>query len=384
MTWKPMGPGQFLASMNRRAFLKGSVAAAVGAAAAPALWTPEAAHAQQNVLTLLSWPGYAAPEVVGPFEQANGVKVVGKEYTGGDNMLALLNSSPPGTFDLVLSDAEYVHMLREADLIQKLDPAAFPMDDFWPEFQKFAGFWDGSDMYAIMTSFGFLGMTYNAEKLKREEMESYKVMWDPKVQKKVGMYDWYLPPMLCLSLHNGNKPPFDISDEQFAKLKDTLFSLKPQVAGIGAFAGAFSMLSQGEAWIMPGTGAWLTLLLKKDGVPVDDIVPEEGGLQWSEGMGIAKSSSKPELALKFLQYMASPEGQMRVAIKPAYSGSIPSKAGWKLLGEQHPDWAKLLLHELGKPNVMDEYAKGKIFIRDLPKQQSLEEWNQAFTEFKNL
>ena len=44
----------------------------------------------------------------------------------------------------------------------------------------------------------------------------------------------------------------------------------------------------------------------------------------------------------------------------------------------------LLLHELGKPNVMDEYAKGKIFIRDLPKQQSLEEWNQAFTEFKNL
>jgi spermidine/putrescine transport system substrate-binding protein len=381
MMWKPMGPGQFLASMNRRAFLKGSAAAA---AAAPALWTPRPAHAQQNVLTLLSWPGYAAPEVVGPFEQANGVKVVGKEYTGGDNMLALLNSSPPGTFDLVLSDAEYVHMLREADLIQKLDPAAFPMDDFWPEFQKFAGFWDGSDMYAIMTSFGFLGMTYNSEKLKREEMESYKVMWDPKVAKKVGMYDWYLPPMLCLSLYNGNKPPFDISDEQFAKLKETLFTLKPQVAGIGAFAGAFSMLSQGEAWIMPGTGAWLTLLLKKDGVPVDDIVPEEGGLQWSEGMGIAKSTSKPELALKFLQYMASPEGQMRVATKPAYSGSIPSKAGWKLLGEQHPDWAKLLLHELGKPNVMDEYAKGKIFIRDLPKQQSLEEWNQAFTEFKNL
>jgi spermidine/putrescine transport system substrate-binding protein len=384
MMWKPVGPGQLLASLNRRSFLKGSAAAALGAAAAPTLWTPQPAHAQQNVLTLLSWPGYAAPEVVGPFEQTNGVKIVGKEYTGGDNMLALLNSSPPGTFDLVLSDAEYVHMLREADLVQKLDPAAFPMDDFWPEFQKFAGFWDGSDMYAIMTSFGFLGMTYNAEKLKREEMESYKIMWDPKVQKKVGMYDWYLPPMLCLSLYNGNKPPFDISDEQFAKLKETLFSLKPQVAGIGAFAGAFSMLSQGEAWIMPGTGAWLTLLLKKDGVPVDDIVPEEGGLQWSEGMAIAKSTSKPELAQKFLQYMASPEGQMRVAIKPAYSGSIPSKAGWKLLNEQHPDWAKLLLHELDKPNVMDEYAKGKIFIRDLPKQQSLEEWNQAFTEFKNL
>src|SRR5262249_58481552 len=171
----PPSPGQILAAMNRRTFLKGS-AALVGAAAAGGL--PRSGRADEKVLTLLSWPGYADPEVVGPFEQASGVKIVGKEYTGGDNMLALLNSSPPGTFDLVLSDAEYVHMLREANLIQKLNPADFPLDDFWPQFQKFGGFWNGNDMFAIMTSFGYLGMTYNAQKLKREEMSSYKVMWD--------------------------------------------------------------------------------------------------------------------------------------------------------------------------------------------------------------
>lgn len=379
--FQAMSPGQVL-SMTRRGFLKGSAALA-GAAVAESLW-PGRAAAQSDVLTMLSWPGYTAPEVVGPFQQKHGVKVVGKEYTGGDNMLALLSSSPPGTFDLVLSDAEYVRMLREADAIEKLDPNDYPLEDFWPEFQKFGGFWHGDDMYAIMTSFGFLGMTYNAEQLSREEMTSYKVMWEEKMKGKVGMYDWYLPPMLCLSLYNGNRPPYDISDEQFAKLRESLFSLRPQVVGIGAFAGAFSMLSQGEAWIMPGTGAWLTLLLKKDGVPVDDIVPDEGGLQWSEGLAIAKGTPKLELAKEFVQYMASPEGQVRVALKPAYSGSIPSKAGWKLLNEQHPDWAELLLHQFDKRNVMDEYKEGKIFIRDLPKQQPLEEWNRAFTEFKNL
>jgi spermidine/putrescine transport system substrate-binding protein len=379
--FEPMSPGQFMA-LTRRKFLKGSAAMA-GAVAAGQLW-PERAHAQENVLTMLSWPGYTAPEVVGPFEQEHGVKIVGKEYTGGDNMLALLSTSPPGTFDLVLSDAEYVRMLREADVVEKLDPNDYPMEDFWPEFQKFGGFWDGDDMYAIMTSFGYLGMTYNAKELSRDEMKSYAVMWEEKVKGKVGMYDWYLPPMLCLSLYNGNKPPYDISNEKFAELRETLFSLRPQVVGIGAFAGAFSMLSQAEAWIMPGTGAWLTLLLKKDGVPVDDIVPEEGGIQWSEGLAIAKGTPKLELAKKFVQYMASPEGQVRVAIKPAYSGSIPSKAGWTLLNERHPDWSQLLLHEFDKPNVMDEYKEGKIFVRDLPKQQSLEDWNQAFTEFKNL
>jgi spermidine/putrescine transport system substrate-binding protein len=374
-------PGHLAAAISRRGLLKGSAAATAGIVAASAL--PKSGRAE-DVLTVLSWPGYTDPEVVGPFEEAHGVKVVGKEYTGGDQMLALLNSSPPGTFDLVLSDAEYVHMVHEAGHLDPLDPAEYSIDDFWPEFQNFPGLWSGDDMYAVMTSFGYLGMTYNTEQMSREEMQSYKIMWDPKATGRVGMYDWYLPPMLCLSLYDGNRPPYDIDAAAFAKLKGTLNSLKPQVVGIGAFAQSFSMLSQSEAWIMPGTGAWLTLLLKKDGVPVDDIVPDEGGLQWSECMGIATASEKKDLAKLFLQYMASPEGQVRVAIKPAYSGSIPNKAAWTLLNEQHPDWAALLLHELDKRNVMDEYAEGKIFIRDLPKQQSLADWNDAFTEFKNL
>ncbi|MEX1110027.1 MAG: extracellular solute-binding protein [Dongiaceae bacterium] len=374
-------PGHLAAAISRRGLLKGSAAATAGIVAASAM--PKSGRAE-DVLSVLSWPGYTDPEVVGPFEEAHGVKVVGKEYTGGDQMLALLNSSPPGTFDLVLSDAEYVHMVHEAGHLDPLDPADYSISDFWPEFQNFPGLWSGDDMYAVMTSFGYLGMTYNTEQMSRDEMNSYKIMWDPKVTGRVGMYDWYLPPMLCLSLYDGNRPPYDIDAAAFEKLKGTLNSLKPQVVGIGAFAQSFSMLSQGEAWIMPGTGAWLTLLLKKDGVPVDDIVPDEGGLQWSECMGIASASEKKDLAKLFLQYMASPEGQMRIAIKPAYSGSIPNKAAWTLLNEQHPDWAALLLHQLDQRNVMDEYAEGKIFIRDLPKQQSLADWNDAFTEFKNL
>ncbi|MEX2201633.1 MAG: extracellular solute-binding protein, partial [Dongiaceae bacterium] len=348
-------PGHLAAAISRRGLLKGSAAATAGIVAASAM--PKSGRAE-DVLSVLSWPGYTDPEVVGPFEEAHGVKVVGKEYTGGDQMLALLNSSPPGTFDLVLSDAEYVHMVHEAGHLDPLDPTDYSISDFWPEFQNFPGLWGGDNMYAVMTSFGYLGMTYNTDQMSREEMNSYSIMWDPKAKGRVGMYDWYLPPMLCLSLYDGNRPPYDIDAAAFEHLKATLNSLKPQVVGIGAFAQSFSMLSQSEAWIMPGTGAWLTLLLKKDGVPVDDIVPDEGGLQWSECMGIATASEKKDLAKLFLQYMASPEGQMRIAIKPAYSGSIPNKAGWTLLNEQHPDWAALLLHQLDQRNVMDEYAEG--------------------------
>ncbi len=364
-------------TISRRSVVKG---AAVFAGAAPFI-IPSRAFSQQKVLTLLSWPGYAAPEVVGPFEEEHGVKIVGKEYTGGDAMLALVNSSPPGTFDLILADAEFIRMLRGADIIETLNADDYPFDDYWPEFSDFPGLNEDGKLYGIMTSFGYLGLTYNTEKLTPKDVTSYKVLWDEKVKGQVGMYDWYLPPMLCLSLYNGNRPPFDISDAKFAELSATLMSLKDQMVGIGSFSGTFSMLSQGEAWAFVGTGAWLTTLLKKDGVPVADVIPEEGGIQWTEAMTQVKGSKNPDLAVKFLQYMASPEGQVRTAIKPAYSGSIPSKAGWKKLNAEYPEWADLLEHRLDKRNIMDDY--GKIQIRDLPKQQELSEWNQAFTEFKS-
>jgi spermidine/putrescine transport system substrate-binding protein len=364
-------------TISRRSVIKG---ATVFAGAAPFI-IPSRAFSQQKVLTLLSWPGYAAPEVVGPFEEEHGVKIVGKEYTGGDAMLALVNSSPPGTFDLILADAEFVRMLRGADIIETLNADDYPFDDYWPEFRDFPGLNEDGKLYGIMTSFGYLGLTYNTEKLTPKDVTSYKVLWDEKVKGQVGMYDWYLPPMLCLSLYNGNRPPFDISDAKFAELSATLMSLKDQMVGIGSFSGTFSMLSQGEAWAFVGTGAWLTTLLKKDGVPVADVIPEEGGIQWTEAMTQVKGSKNPDLAVKFLQYMASPEGQVRTAIKPAYSGSIPSKAGWKKLNAEYPEWADLLEHRLDKRNIMDDY--GKIQIRDLPKQQELSEWNQAFTEFKS-
>src|SRR6056297_1824031 len=90
--------------LNRRTVLRG-----LGASAAvPLLSSPYVARAQENTLNLLCWPGHSDPEVVGPFEEKHGVRVVAKEYVGGDNMMALVSQSPVGAYDVILADAEYV------------------------------------------------------------------------------------------------------------------------------------------------------------------------------------------------------------------------------------------------------------------------------------
>ena len=314
-----------LSRLNRRQVIRGAGMIAGTTALSGAI--PKIARAD-DTLNLLCWPGHADPAVVKPFEEKYHVKVVAKEYVGGEAMLALMNQSPPGSYDVVLSDAEYVIMLRDGGFIEQMNPADYPFADFWPEFQKFEGHWLDGKLYSVIIRFGYLGLGYRTDMLSADDVKSYKILWDNKVKGKVGFFDWYLPSMGCISLYNGNKPPYDISDAAFGKLKETVFSLKPQSAGFFPMAAVFSNLTNGTAAVIPGVGDWITLLLSKNGVPVAATVPSEGGIQWTESLSICASSPKKDLAKAFIQYMASPEGQVRTARLPAYWASIPSKAGW--------------------------------------------------------
>ena len=367
--------------LGRRGVLRG-LGATAGLLAAPTILT-RPAYGDDKTLNLLCWPGHADPAVVGPFEEKYGVKVVAKEYVGGDNMVALVNQSPVGTYDVILSDAEFVIQLRDGGFIDPMTPEDYPFEDFWPEFQKFPGHWLDDELYSVIIRFGYLGVSYRTDVFSKEEVDTYEAMWDPKVTGKVGFFDWYLPSMGCLSCAAGNAKPYDIDDAGFTALQDKLFSLKPQTSGYYSMADTFASLTNGDAAIIPGVGDWITLLLSKDGVPVDSWVPKEGGVQWTESMSIGKGTSKPDLAKAFIQYMTSPDGQALSAQMPAYNASIPNKAGWKKLNSDYPEIAKLLRHTFDDRNVMDEYAEGKIHIRQTPVQQEIEDWTDVWTEFKS-
>ncbi|UUZ76967.1 hypothetical protein LP414_06110 [Polaromonas sp. P1(28)-13] len=73
-----------------------------------------------TTLNMLAWYGHGEPDIVAEFEAQNNCKIKPKYYTGGDNMLALISQSPVGTYDLILSDAEYVPQLQKRAMSRNL------------------------------------------------------------------------------------------------------------------------------------------------------------------------------------------------------------------------------------------------------------------------
>ncbi|MEM7694198.1 MAG: spermidine/putrescine ABC transporter substrate-binding protein [Pseudomonadota bacterium] len=336
-------------------------------------------------INMLAWYGHAEPDMVEEFEAENNVKFVPKYYAGGDNMLALIAQSPVGTYDVILSDAEFVQQLNAAGYIEPMDSALFPFDDFWPEYQKFPGHWTGDQLWSVMVRFGLLGVAYNTDTLTREEAMSYNAYWNEKVSGKVGHFDWHLPSLGQMSLLNGNRDPspFDIGGDAWDAVMEKTLSLKPQVGGYFDYGGTFASLKNGEMLAMAGIGDWITGVLRKDGAPVDSVIPDEGGIQWTESYSIGKGSTKQDIVNKFIQYMLSPRGQVRSIQMAAYPGLSPTKSGWKAIQEANPAEAErsglITGHAQSPIKLLDEK---RIFFRDIPQQQSLEDWNDFWSEYK--
>ncbi len=356
--------------------------------AATALCTPfiSRAWATTTEINMLAWYGHGEPDMVSEFEAANNVKFKPKYYAGGDNMLGLIAQSPPGTYDIILSDGEFVQQLNAAGYIEELDAADYPFDDMlYDDFKKFPGHWKDGKLFSMMLRFGHLGVSYNKNAISAEEAMSYSCFWKSAVKGKVGHFDWHLPSLGMMSLYNGNGSNlWDLSGSQWKKVQETTLTLKSQVGGYFDYGGTFNSLKNGEMLAMCGIGDWITGVLEKDGAPVGSVVPKEGGIQFTESYCIGKGSEKAGIVKKFIQYMMSPVGQVKSAQMAAYPGFAVTKSGRAKLIELDRKEAERTGQIDGMANDPISLLKdGRIHYRNIPVKQSLEDWNDFWSEYKN-
>lgn len=182
----------------------------------------------------------------------------------------------------------------------------------------------------------------------------------------------------------GNNAPaaFDIYEDVWDAVMENTLSLKPQVGGYFDYGGTLASLKNGEMLAMPGIGDWITGVLQKDGAPVASVIPEDG-IQWTKSYSIGKGTTKHEIINKFIQYMLSPRGQVRSIQMVAYRGLSPTRSGWAAIQEANPAEAdRSGLIEGHDQSPIKLLSEGRLFFRDTPRQRSVEDWNDFWSEYK--
>jgi spermidine/putrescine transport system substrate-binding protein len=277
------------------------------------------APAAAEELNALIWCDHADDALLQPFEKANNVKVNTKQYEGTGAGLAIVDQSQPGDWDVMVIDSIDVRRGVERKLFEPLPEDQLPFADMFPQVRlDQATKFDGK-RYGITEKFGYNTLSYNKAKVDPNDMQSLAALYDPKYKGRLAIYDYYLPVIGMAALAAGKKTA-DLTEADLPAIKEILLKLKANAKLTGEVTASQTALATGEVDVLVGGGEWVTGGLAKENPNLTFSIPKEGGILWSQSLTMFAASKKKELALKFIQYIMSPEGQARLATSSCYWG----------------------------------------------------------------
>ncbi|MEM1287684.1 MAG: extracellular solute-binding protein [Pseudomonadota bacterium] len=368
---------------SRRTVLKGL---AGGAAFATSFSIFSRESRADESLRVLCWPGYEESAVIEEFEDLHGVKVDFKIYIGGEQMLQFFAQVPPGTFDAIISDAEYVEKLVAQGAVEPFAKTDVPnLSQYHPNFAEFAPMEVGDGtVHGVATRFSFYGISYNRDVLSDEEAQDWNSLFLPKLAGKVGMFDWYLPNLgnASLAVSPGNMTPYDIPDGTLSEVRDWLLRVRPQVSMFGSSSQPLvQALIAGDIFASP-TGD-LDIDLKLAGYDnFSSTIPSQGGVRWQEVATLCSGSRNKELAMEWIRYMSGSKAQASLVYTDAFKARGPNMS----VVDHWDDDQKSLLSYVPDPNnpnqMMVETLIERSMPRGLPQQQAEQQWIDIYNEFK--
>ena len=285
-------------------------------------------------LNALVWCDHTDPALIAPFEERFGVKVNLKEYEGTAAGLAILDQSRPGDWDVLVIDAVDVGRAVEAGHLAEIPADALPTADFFPELVMAGNNTVDGKTYAVTEKFGYNTIAYDKTRVDPADMADMASLVSGKYDGRIAIYDYYLPVLGLVAMGQGLATA-DITAETLNTLKEPLFALKAASKQVSDVVSSQTALATGEVDIIIGGGEWLTAVLAADNPNLDWTIPTQGAVRWAQSIGIVAGSTQPDLALEFVKYITSPEGQARLATASCYWGMpANAKAGDVLTPDQ--------------------------------------------------
>ncbi len=309
------------------------VAVRTALASALALLALGGAASAAEELNALVWCDHTDPALIEPFEKAHGVKVNLKDYEGTGTALSIIEQSRPGDWDVFVVDGVDVPRVVDAGILAPLPEGVLPTSDLFPELVMAENHTRGGKTYAISEKFGYNTISFNREKVDPADMRDMAVIWSDKYKGKIAIYDYYLPVMGMVAIGLGKKTA-ELSADDLPAIRDKLFAMKALAKQVGEVVSSQTAIATGEVDVLVGGGEWVTTGLTAEIPALDWVLPDQGGVRWSQSIGVFADSKRKELALEFVKYILSPEGQARLATSSCYWAMPANASAGKHLSAQ--------------------------------------------------
>lgn len=140
-------------------------------------------------LNLYTWDGMFPQEVLDGFTKETGVKINYSNFDYDEDMLAKLEETKGGDYDLVIADDYIIELAIKEGLVQKLNKEQIPdFSNINPLYQ--GQFYDQNDEYTVPYGAGIPLIVYDKEAVGFE-IKSYEDLWNKALEDNIAIIGNY-------------------------------------------------------------------------------------------------------------------------------------------------------------------------------------------------
>jgi spermidine/putrescine transport system substrate-binding protein len=353
----------------------------------------------EGELNFANWPLYIDQDddgnmpTIEQFEEETGIAV---EYTEsiedntsffGTIQPALEAGQDPGYDIIVMTDWMIGNMARLGYLSQidvERDVANFTANAD-PVYLERS--YDPGNLYSVPWQSGITGIAYNPE-LVDEEITSLGQLLDPALIEKycgqIGMFVEMRDSMSFALLYNGVTPT-EATLEDVGAAQQVLLDQAPCVRGYYGNEYADELANGSLAITMAWSGDVFQLQL--DNPDLQFVVPEEGGILWTDNMAIPVGAAHPNAALAMMDYVYDPEIAAQIAEYVNYITPVPGaqeivrQHAQEAADEGDQETADYLTAVAESPLVFPtEDMLSRLYSYKVLDEEEERQWNELFNE----
>jgi len=267
------------------------------------------AHAK-DVLHLYNWNNYIAPETVKRFEEQCKCEVKQTYYSDNEELLAKLAAGAKG-YDMLVPTGNALESLIKQKALKPIDKVALPnLKNINPAYMDTA--FDKGNEYSVPYAYTVTMLGYNDQKMKELgiNVDSWAAIFDPKILEKmkgrVTVLDSSNELFAAALMYLGYSAN-DTDEKHLKEAANVIKGARPYWAAFNA-SSYIKELTTGNIWLAHGYSndlfqADLDAQAAKRPFRIHKALPKEGAVLALDSMVIHKSAPRPDLALKFMNFM---------------------------------------------------------------------------------
>ena len=249
------------------------------------------------------------------------IKINYSTYATNEDMYAKITNSAVAYDVIIPSDYMIQKMAKEGYLLPLNYEILTNYSNISEDFQNM--YYDPDNTYSVPYTYGMLGVIYNSKYVSEEDVaeKSWGLLWSEKYKGKILQFnnprDAFGTAMYWKNLDINSKDP-EVWNQALELLKDQ----KPLLQGY-VNDEIFNKMKGGSAYIAPYfAGDFLTMAADNEDLLF--YYPKEGTNYFVDAMCIPYTSSNPDLANEYINYMISEEAAIANALYIGYAS--PNKA----------------------------------------------------------